>query len=163
VRRGENEGEGWLPERASAFICRCGLVLWCACVGDDWASWAAKRSGIVRRFYGLGWRCRWRKGWVGRWTVSVRLGLNLGSPGPVEVTWEQGEGGAGSGAGRRTRGCDARVGSVCVRTGDVAALWALWASSTRRNGTSRVACTVGFGLGWLGELTPGLGVMPAAK
>jgi hypothetical protein len=53
---GANEGEGWLPERTSAFICRRGLVLWCACVDDHWAAWAAERSGIVRRFYGLGGR-----------------------------------------------------------------------------------------------------------
>jgi hypothetical protein len=51
---------------------------------------------------------------------------------------------------------------VCVR-GGVAALWALWASSTRRIGASRAACTVGPGLGWLGELIPGLGLRPAVK
>jgi hypothetical protein len=52
---------------------------------------------------------------------------------------------------------------VCVREGGVAALWELWASSTRRIGASRAACTVGLGLGWLGELIPGLGLRPATK
>jgi hypothetical protein len=51
---------------------------------------------------------------------------------------------------------------VCVY-GGVASLWVLWASPTRRNGMSRVGCMVGLGLGWLGELIPGLGVRPAAK
>jgi hypothetical protein len=87
----------------------------------------------------------------------------MGLPGSVEVTWEQGDGGAGSGAGCRAWWCDARVGIMCVCTGGVAALWVLWAPSTRQNGASRAACTVGLGLGWLGELIPRLGVRPAAK
>jgi hypothetical protein len=79
------------------------------------------------------------------------------------LTRGQGRGGIGSGVGRRARGCDARVEIVRVCTGDVAAPWALWASSMHQNGTPRVACMVGFWLVWLGELVPGRGVMPAAK
>jgi hypothetical protein len=49
-------------------------------------------------------------------SLSVQSGLNLGSPGSFEVTWEQGEGGVGSVTGRRARGCGARDRSVCVCT-----------------------------------------------
>jgi hypothetical protein len=115
----------------------CGLGLWCACIGNHWALWSAKRGGIVRGVYGLGGLRQWCNGSVGLRMVSVRLCLKLGSPGSVWVTREQGVGGVESGAGRRARWCDARDRSVCVHGAS------LWAVRSHRGGIATARRRVG--------------------
>jgi hypothetical protein len=83
--------------------------------------------------------------------VLVQLGLNLGSPGSVEATWEQGDGGTGLGASCRAWWCDARVGSVCVcawgRGSALGALGIVDASEWRVQGSVHGRSRVGLAWG----------------
>jgi hypothetical protein len=68
--REANERQGRVPEGVSSFISRGGLGLGCSGSGNDWASRAALRGGVVHWFQGRGhWR-GWLDGLVRTGTVS---------------------------------------------------------------------------------------------
>jgi hypothetical protein len=154
----EGSRRGW-----SGFISPGRRGLGCTSIGRDWTARAVLLDGVVSQVQAYGWQCRWRDGSVGVASGSVRAHLRTGLPGSVRSAREQGGGGVASRAGCHARSCVVRCRGRARRAGTRHTRYARWAARRCRSGSVGVACMVGLGRVWPGELTRWIEMVLAAK